>query len=350
MLVEAGDTLLDRASRVNQARIHTGFHYPRSALTAVKSMALHRRFVADFAEAVTDDFQMLYAIARRRSKVCAKRFYRMFRDIGAPIMAASSPQSALFDNRHIESVFACSEAAFNYKILRRMLMDRLDQEGVSLQLCTSVEALRDSDDDTVATMSDGSEIQARYVFNITYSEINNVLASSRLPQAKLKHELTELALIEPPEELRGIGVTVMDGPFFSCMPYPAEQLYSLTHVRYTPHESWIDNDGLGRPSSHLASHQPITRVHHMIKDSQRYMPCLERAIYRRSIYEVKTLLLKNEQDDARPILIHRKPEDSRVISILGGKIDNIYDLFDFVRQFSPELKGAHAQHLVGTRC
>ena len=47
LLVEAGDTLLDRASRVNQARVHTGFHYPRSALTAVKSMLLHRRFMAD---------------------------------------------------------------------------------------------------------------------------------------------------------------------------------------------------------------------------------------------------------------------------------------------------------------
>lgn len=69
LLVEAGDTLLGRASRVNQARVHTGFHYPRSALTAVKSMLLHCRFMADFPEAVVDEFQMLYAIARRRSKV-----------------------------------------------------------------------------------------------------------------------------------------------------------------------------------------------------------------------------------------------------------------------------------------
>ena len=66
IVVEAADTLMSRASRVNQARIHTGFHYPRSALTAVKSMILHRRFIQDFPEAVVDEFQMLYAIARRR--------------------------------------------------------------------------------------------------------------------------------------------------------------------------------------------------------------------------------------------------------------------------------------------
>ena len=42
LVVEAADRLMTRASRVNQARIHTGFHYPRSALTAVKSMVLHQ--------------------------------------------------------------------------------------------------------------------------------------------------------------------------------------------------------------------------------------------------------------------------------------------------------------------
>ena len=34
LVVEAGPRLMDRASRVNQARVHTGFHYPRSAATA----------------------------------------------------------------------------------------------------------------------------------------------------------------------------------------------------------------------------------------------------------------------------------------------------------------------------
>ena len=77
VLVEAAGELLTRASRVNQARVHTGFHYPRSAMTAVKSMVLHRRFAADFPDAVDANFQMLYAIARRRSRISAKRFYRM---------------------------------------------------------------------------------------------------------------------------------------------------------------------------------------------------------------------------------------------------------------------------------
>jgi len=340
LVVEAADRLMTRASRVNQARIHTGFHYPRSALTAVKSMVLHQRFMQDFPEAVIDDFQMLYAIARRRSKVSANRFHRMFRDIGAPIQPASASQAALFDDDMIEAVFACHETAFDYSILANRLSARLASAGVEVRLSTELATLTDTQTGIVAGLSDGSEVTARYAFNITYSQVNAVLDKAELPHALLKHELTELALVTPPPELDGMGVTVMDGPFFSCMPYPAEDLYSLTHVRYTPHESWTDETRTGASRILSPEHLPQSRVAHMIRDGQRYLPSLANARYEKSLFEVKTILVKNEHDDGRPILYQQKPADSRVVSILGGKIDNIYDLFDLIRTSSPEFASA----------
>lgn len=340
LVVEAGDLLLDRASRVNQARVHTGFHYPRSALTAVKSMLLHRRFMADFPDAIVDEFQMLYAIVRGRSKVSSKRFYRMFRDMGAPISPSTAAQAALFNADLVEDVFACCEAAFDFSVLRSQLTDRLLRAGVEIRMATSLEALQDSADGVTATLSDDSRVTARYAFNITYSQINDVLDRAGLPQANLKHELAEVALVEPPEELRNLGVTVMDGPFFSCMPYPAKMLHSLTHVRYTPHDSWTDWQGQ-RPANRLldAAHLE-SRVRHMIRDGQRYLPCLADAVHRHSLYEVKTVLIKNERDDGRPILFQQKPQGSRVISILGSKIDNIYELFNLLQQTGPEFARA----------
>ena len=340
LVVEAADKLMTRASRVNQARIHTGFHYPRSALTAVKSMVLHQRFTQDFPEAVIDDFQMLYAIARRRSKVSANRFHRMFRDIGAPIQPASASQAALFDNDMIEAVFACHETAFDYSILENLLSARLASAGVEVRLSTKLVTLADAQTGIVAGLSNGSEVTARYAFNVTYSQVNDVLDKADLPRAQLKHELTELALVTPPPELDGIGVTVMDGPFFSCMPYPAEDLYSLTHVRYTPHESWTDETRTGASRILSPEHLPQSRATHMIRDGQRYLPNLAHARYEKSLFEVKTILVKNEHDDGRPILYQQKPADSRVVSILGGKIDNIYDLFDLIRTSSPEFASA----------
>jgi glycine/D-amino acid oxidase-like deaminating enzyme len=347
LLVEAGARLMDRASRVNQARVHTGFHYPRSAATAVKSMVLHRRFLADFPDAVVGDFQMLYAIARRRSKVTAKKFHRMFRDMGAPIELAQPSHRALFDPDMIEDVFACQEFAFDHKILGQQVAMRLVAAGIDVRLNTALTGLSDHRSGVVAALSDGSEVSARFAFNITYAQINAVLAEAGLPGAKLKHEVAELALIEPPRALDRIGVTVMDGPFFSAMPYPSEALYSLTHVRYTPHESWADNSAARDPYRHFASLTPESRYAFMLRDAQRYLPCLAEARYRRSIYDLKTILIKNEGDDGRPILYHRKPDESRVISILGGKIDNIYDLFEAVKDTAPEFAGLNARLVFG---
>ncbi len=349
LVVEAGDLLMDRASRVNQARVHTGFHYPRSALTAVRSMLLHRRFKADFPEAVVDDFQMIYAIARRRSKVSSKRFFRMFRDISAPIRDALPNQSALFNPDMVEGVFACSEAAFDYEVLRGQLERRLDRAGVEVRRSMMLDQLEDGHSRARATLSDGTEVEARYVFNITYSQINEVLRRAGLPRAQLKHELAEIALVDPPDELHDIGVTVMDGPFFSCMPYPAKRLHSLTHVRYTPQVSWSDETGRGSAFADLKKFQPQTQVQFMIRDAQRYLPCISRAVPQQSLYEIKTVLTKNERDDGRPILYQQMPADSRVVSILGGKIDNIYDLFDLVRGTGAEFRGAHAGLLLAER-
>ena len=346
MLVEAGDTLLNRASRVNQARVHSGFHYPRSALTAVKSMLLHRRFMADFPEAVTDQFQMLYAIARRRSKVSSNRFLRMFREIGAPIRPALPGQEAMFSRETVEGVFACSEAAFDYSVLRRVLTKRLDEAGVEIRMSTELEWLKDGASGVRAALSDGAEVGARYAFNITYAETNNVLGRAGLPRAKLKHELAEVALVEPPEELRGFGVTVMDGPFFSCMPYPAEGLHSLTHVRYTPHDSWTDDSDSATTYKRSVNLRPESRVQHMIRDGRRYLPCLAQAVPKQSLYEVKTVLIKSERDDGRPILYQQKPAGSRVISILGGKIDNIYDLFELINRTGTEFTPANTSYLL----
>ncbi len=341
LLLEAEDTFLTRASRVNQARIHSGFHYPRSFVTAARSAALSDRFAKDFPEAVVDDFQMLYAIARSRSKVSAGRFLRMFRDLNASLRPARDMEAALFDRTMVEEVFACREFAFDYSVLQSVLAERIDHSGIDVRTKTSVVGAMDRLDGAVLHLSDGSAVRGRRVFNVTYAQINSILRMADLPLAPVRYEFAEIALVEPPQELVGYGITVMDGAFFSAMPYPASQLYSLTHVRYTPHASWLDGD---QTLSAYAIGDRMPResyARHMILDARRYLPCMSGAHHIRSIYDVKTVLLKNERDDGRPILFQRKPDNSNITSVMGGKIDNIYDLFMLLKREGGALKHAH---------
>ena len=85
LLVERESTLLGRASLRNQARVHNGYHYPRSLLTSLRSRLNYARFVEEYSDCVERSFRHYYAIARRSSKVTASQFAEFCRRIGAPL-------------------------------------------------------------------------------------------------------------------------------------------------------------------------------------------------------------------------------------------------------------------------
>jgi glycine/D-amino acid oxidase-like deaminating enzyme len=169
---------------------------------------------------------------------------------------------------------------------------------------------------------------ADWVVACTYSGLNDLLADSGLLPVPLVHELTEIALIEVPPALQGLGITVMDGPFWSAMPFPAEAVHSLSHVRYTPHARWTDGgvDGHAVRGDDVLRRLPGSRAAHMQRDAARYLPELAAARYLRSLWEVKTILPRSDMDDSRPILARPVDGAPGLVTVLGAKIDNVYDV------------------------
>ena len=62
VILERDRDLLQRASFANQARVHNGYHYPRSILTALRSRVNFPRFVSDYTDCVADSFDAYYAV------------------------------------------------------------------------------------------------------------------------------------------------------------------------------------------------------------------------------------------------------------------------------------------------
>jgi hypothetical protein len=287
--------------------------------------------VRDWPEAVKQDFTKIYAIARRNSKVNAKQFERFCREIGARIQPAEPRLRTLFEPHLIEDVFLVEEYAFDATKLASWAACELEECGVKILLNTHVTAISKGPNNTlqVAVEPDrGADnlLTSRYVFNCSYSGLNQFKGDFLGTQTELKQEITEMALMQAPSELAGLGITVMDGPFFSMMPFPSRGLHTLSHVRYTPHLHWKDAQG-NDPYQKLKKYERATRVDRMVRDVGRYLPCALNAKYVESLFEVKTILLKNEGDDGRPILFEKHAELPGCYSVLGGKIDNIYDIF-----------------------
>lgn len=340
-LVEREGELCARASYKNQARVHNGYHYPRSILTGLRSRVNSARFLTEYADCIDTGFTMLYAVARARSNVTAAQFRAFCERIEAPLRPAGSAERALFDAERIEDVWIAEEWAFDATKLAARLAQELSDARVPVLLRHEAERVARGPGGLLLaarSLADGGArtIAAKRVFNCTYSSLNTLPARSGLPRLALKQELAEIALVRVPRAFERLGVTVMCGPFFSCMPFPARGLHSLSHVRYTPHLAFHDRELLRENEDVLAELHPRTRVLAMQKDAARYLPIAAAFEPVESLFELKTVLPASEQDDSRPILFHAHAELPGLVSVLGAKIDNVYDL-------EPELARLFAQ-------
>jgi hypothetical protein len=220
----------------------------------------------------------------------------------------------LFDSTTIESVFAVEEFSLDAALLAHEIADQLNRAGIECRFGTSVRV--------AGLMQDGVKLQAgtdtivaRHVINCTYADLDGI--GVRLG-TEIKKEVAEIAMIHPPPTLAGLAVTVMDGPFFSAMPFPPLGCHSLTHVRYTPHSAWIGPGEVSPPGR--------SRAALMLRDAARFLPAIEGAETLRSLYEVKAVLRSTEDNDARPILVEPSPDSPRILSVLGSKLDHVYDV------------------------
>jgi glycine/D-amino acid oxidase-like deaminating enzyme len=334
--VDAGPVM--RASLVNQARVHNGYHYPRSAYTALRSASYYHRFVADFPEAMNQRFTKVYAISATGSYTDAEHFEAFCRNVG--VRAQRVDPSALFQPGSVQEAYETDEYSFDAPTLRAALLDRIDRTPGDVELLLSdevVEAAADGDSWLVRTRS-GAALRAAGVVNATYAGTNGVLATFGFEPLPLKYELCEVALVDSPPHA-GVGITVMDGPFFSLMPFGHSGRHSLTAVDYTPRlastattpefpcqahnplctPAALDNCG-------LCPVRPVSAFPQMMALARRYLAEADQVRLVEGLHSVKAVLRSSEVDDARPTLTRVHSTSPAFVSLFSGKINTIYDL------------------------
>jgi len=329
VILEREKELLSRASMNNQARVHRGYHYPRSYTTAYRSGLNSPKFISDFSFATDHDFCALYAVPKISSKVTARQFRKFCQQVELKLEKPDSTLLSHFDQRLIEEVFVVNEPVFDAGKIKDYLIRQIHEYGIEVEVLTTAIEIGKSENglsvEVEKTGNDLSTYSCNYVMNCTYSGLSQFHGQFGGATTGIKHEVVEIAVVEVPDELDKLGITVMDGSFFSLIPFPQHRAHSLTHVRYTPHESWIDSPDID-PYSVLTSTNRTSRVDRMRRDASRYVPALKDVRHISSVFEVKTVLLKNEIDDGRPILFEKHNSLPGFYSVLGGKIDNIYDV------------------------
>ncbi|HEX2858870.1 MAG TPA: FAD-dependent oxidoreductase [Alphaproteobacteria bacterium] len=327
LLLEQAPTLAGMASTYNQARLHNGYHYPRSLMTALGAHRHYARFRSDYKPFIINNFAHIYAVASAGSKTSAYQFQRFCTHLNIPCKPVIASAQKLFDTSRIAAAYQVEEAGLDTTKLMAHVHKRVASHknitALTGSRCTALHV----ENRSVRLQCGEQNFIAHNVFNVTYGGLNDLLNASGLAPLGLKLELTEMALVTMPPVLKGLGFTIMDGPFFSCMPFGTTGNYTLSHVRYTPHAQITGADTYKQLEEYRKtnpSHFPFMR-----NDAARYVPAMRHVEYQSSFWQVKTVPLKHETDDGRPILLREHVgtlgQGRCVVSVLGSKLDSVYE-------------------------
>lgn len=349
LVLEYDHAPFQRATYVNQARVHMGYHYPRSLMTALKSAGYFRRFVEDFSFCIYDKFEQVYATSDKFSWTDAKQFQIFCKEAG--IRCEEMPVSRYFNEGMCDGAFLTEEYTYDAAILGKYYLDRLEADAhVTLQFGVRLDRIIKQNGYFLVRTEEGEEYEAPFVLNASYASVNQVIARVEgIPQSPfaIKYELCEIILCRPSPQLQNMGITVMDGPFFSIMPFGKTGLHSLTAVTFTPHmtsyeerpifpcQMGFDEDKSMCSPQQLGNcnecaHRPGSAWPYMSHLADKYMRPEYAYEYERSLYSMKPILKSSEVDDSRPTAIAVMSNDPTFISVLSGKINTVYDLDAFL--------------------
>lgn len=283
-IYEENVDLMLGASNINQYKIHNGYHYPRDPKTAATSRKNYGRFIHEFSEAVYRDFVQYYAVAKG-SKTSAAEFAETFSKTNLVEDCTS-----LFPHKTegLEAIFRVDEMSFDAHKLRDIMKARLKKAGAHIHLNSRI--------------SEPEQLKGR-VFVCTYSSINSVLRE----KLDLVYKRTEMLYFQVGPEFKHIGLTVMDGPYFSFTPAPGRGCHVLSCV-------------------HLGVHEKDTNVKEIREYVSSFLPYLKECHYKGSNFHTKALLPSTMDTDGRPVFI--KKVSDKVTLVIGSKIDNVYDMIE----------------------
>lgn len=339
-IIDSDLSSMSRASCVNQARLHLGYHYPRSLSTARSTAHYYRRFIKDYPFAINNHFKKIYAISRSFSHCSLDNFIKFCKASQIPCNELNLHAQNLFNPDLVEAVFETEESSFDYIKLKDYFIDQLSKrKNVTFSMGRRIASVVTSDEAYQIKLDDNTSLCTSYVLNATYSGINTIHDLFGIEDVSLKYELTEICLGKVSKKLIDFGLTLMDGPFFSLMPFGLSGYHSLSSVFHTPHQTSVEK----KPSfscqvkniecspeklqncNHCA-YKPESSWNKMYKLASKYLKESPQFKYSHSLFAVKVILKETEVDDARPTLIIESSKEPKFITVMSGKINTIYDL------------------------
>ena len=339
LVLECDEAPFQRATYINQARVHQGYHYPRSISTAMKSAGYFERFHKDYAFCINKEFEKIYATSSEYSWSNGEQFLKFCKAAGIPCEELRPDK--FFKHGMCDGAFLTREYTYDAQILRDYFVEKLSNlKNVEIRYGIQIKAIERLQEVYEVQLQDGTKYQTAFLLNATYASTNQILDMLGFEKFGIKYELCEIILCDVNEKLKQYGFTVMDGPFFSIMPFGKTGLHSLTSVTFTPHTTSYEatpafscqsRSGGYCNKAHLGNcnfcpAKPESAFPYMANLARKYLLDEYGFSYRQSLFSMKPILMSSEIDDSRPTVVRVYSKNPTFVGVLSGKINTVYDL------------------------
>lgn len=344
LVLEKENSILSRASYINQARLHNGYHYPRSEQTAGTSAKYFKRFYQEYKFAINDKFKSIYAISKNDSYTSKEEFEKFCRKINIPCKKIDT--NIFFNKNVISAAYETEEYVFDINLIKQYYIEKMsNKSNIEIQYDTYIKSVEIQNSKYILKLNNNKEIITDCVINTSYASINQINELFNEKKYHIKYELCEVELGKVDKNLLDVAITIMDGAFFSIMPFGKTKFHSLTSVNYTPHETCYKDlpefkcqkkskscDKYNLDNCNNCNYKPKIKVEEMSNLYYKYIKNEYKFDYEKSLFTIKPILLASEIDDSRPTVITMHRQKPTFISCLSGKINTVYLLDEFINK------------------
>jgi len=331
-LFESESVLMAKASSINQARLHTGMHYPRDLNTASTTLKVYKRFISQFNESITY-FDQYYAVASKNSKITGQEFLDFAKILG--IDYTEENPAKFFKRGKADLLIKVPEATFDIDLIRQIILNQLNKHNVKICYESEVHKVIDNFN-SVSLLIKNDRHDFDKIIICTYGMSKSFAGKLGIDLLNIENQVCEV-LIGNFHGLTGSGLTLMDGNFWSTMPYGSSDMHSLTHVEFTPLvKANLDlltcqkrNGSCGIFSlkdCNNCNERPESNAQRILNDVNAYLIEGLRFNLNTSQYAVKSIPSPiNNPADARPTII-TKNQSGNISLIYAGKISTIMEI------------------------
>jgi len=196
----------------------------------------------------------------------------------------------------------CEEVVYDCGVLRDLIWQHLRREQINVVLGERAIKIAKTAEHYHIDFQNHAPVFADVVINASYGDINRLTEQLGHAVSERLFEYTAVPIIKL--NIPKVGVTIMDGPFMTVLPYGKTEnflLYSVENSIVAKEiASQMDSTWLKPESAPFSSVDKARYFEKMISLCKKFVPPLERSVVVGFLEGPRMVLARKEDSDARP--------------------------------------------------